>query len=319
MPEQDWVATIKSELEENDSSFQVKKLRKKVLQSLDLEDSDKDGKKKFKKTMKELEEEGIISIDAEGAVTLKKEKKDKKRKKEKKKEKKQKKRKTEKSEDIDEGDDDNAQAEDVKEEEEEKSPATDKEEGSSNSKSKSTAASEKGVPCNGNPQGVTRLFLGNLPFTVDEAGLGDFLPGVTHIKWITDKETGKFYGSAFIEMDTPSDAAKAVAKSGKQLMNRPIKVNFAPARPGDIWPPANKVVSGGDTKSSGGGGQAGGRGIKAMGPKPDDCLKLFIGNLSYDIDDDAITKFFDNVGAEVKAVRWLSHKETGDFKGVYVY
>ena len=32
-------------------------------------------------------------------------------------------------------------------------------------------------------------------------------------------------------------------------------------------------------------------------------MKLFIGNLSYDIDDDGITKFFASVDAEVKAAR----------------
>lgn len=322
MPEQaepsiDWVATIKSELEKNgDDDLEVKKLRKKVLRSLELDDSDKDGKKKFKKTMKLLEEEGVLAIDAEGAVTLKKEKKRKKDKKDKK----EKKKKKQKTEPEDHSDDDDAEAEEVDEvDEEETKPSIDSDEPKSSSKPKDTA-SEKGVPCKGNPQGVTRLFLGNLPFAVDENTLSEFLPNsVTHIKWITDKETGKFYGSAFIEMDTPSAAADAVAKANSQLMGRPIKINFAPSRPGDIWPPANKVVSGGDTPGkAGGGGQAGGRGIKGMGPKPENCVKLFIGNLSYDIDDDAITKFFDNVGAEVKAVRWLSHKDTGDFKGWYV-
>jgi hypothetical protein len=38
--------------------------------------------------------------------------------------------------------------------------------------------------------------------------------------------------------------------------------------------------------------------------------------LSYEIDDDAITKFFGALDAEVKAVRWLHHKDSGDFKEV---
>jgi hypothetical protein len=32
---------------------------------------------------------------------------------------------------------------------------------------------------------------------------------------------------------------------------------------------------------SGGGGQAGGSGIKAMSAKPENCAKLFIGNVSH--------------------------------------
>ena len=173
---------------------------------------------------------------------------------------------------------------------------------------------QKNKPCKGNPSGVTRLFLGNLPFAVDETSLAAFLEPageVTHIKWITDQETGKFYGSAFIEMSTSKAAAAAVAMAGSQLMGRPIKVNFAPARPGDVWPPAKKVISGNSTT----GGQAGGSGIKAMSAKPANCCKLFVGNCSFEIDDETITKFFANVEAEVKAIRWLHHKDSGDFKG----
>ena len=90
-------------------------------------------------------------------------------------------------------------------------------------------------------------------------------------------------------------------------MGRSIKINFAPARPGDVWPPQKQVQTGG--------GQAGGKGIKALGEKPADCVKLFIGNLSYEIDDDGIAKFFSSVDAEIKAVRWLHHRDSGDFKG----
>ena len=108
-------------------------------------------------------------------------------------------------------------------------------------------------------------------------------------------------------MDSSTSAAEAVAMAGEKLIGRPIKINFAPAREGDVWPPVKKVVSGG--------GQAGGSGIKAMSAKPENCVKLFIGNLSYDIDDEGITKFFASVDAELKAVRWLHHKDSGDFKG----
>lgn len=66
---------------------------------------------------------------------------------------------------------------------------------------------------------------------------------------------------------------------------------------------------------TGNGGQAGGSGVKAMSVKPDNCMKLFIGNLSYEIDDDSLMKFFQKVDAEVKAVRWLHHQDSGDFKG----
>lgn len=244
----------------DDDVCRLKKLRKMVLLTLQMDESEKSSKKKFKKIVKELEEEDTISLNGDGVIRLKKRK------------------------------------------------ALDELSPSKRKKSKSSGEKDtEKKSITGNPQGITRLFLGNLPFAVDEDALQSFLPGtVTHVKWITDKETGKFYGSAFIEIDSAENAASAVELSGSQLMGRPIKINLAPARPGEVWPPAKKVISG---------GQAGGSGVKAMSEKPENCVKLFMGNCSYDIDDDTITKLFEEVESDVKAIRWLHHKHNGDFKG----
>mmetsp|Transcript_3814 Transcript_3814/g.10007 ORF Transcript_3814/g.10007 Transcript_3814/m.10007 type:complete len:346 (-) Transcript_3814:287-1324(-) len=301
----DWEKSINSIMEASDDveARKVKKLRKMVLLSLQMDESDKAAKKLFKKVIQDMEKNGKVKLDANGTISLLGSKKKKKRRgtTDEDKRKSKKKRSEKKPEKTD---DDTSKSED------DKSDDGGKELQNEEVVNDST---DKNAPCKGNPQGVTRLFLGNLPFSVDESSLSAFLPGiVTHIKWITDKETGKFYGSAFIEMDNSTSAAEAVAMAGSKLIGRPIKINLAPAREGDTWPPVKKVMSGG---RSSGGGQAGGSGVKAMSAKPDNCLKLFIGNLSYDIDDEGIIKFFANVDAEVKAVRWLHHKDSGDFKG----
>jgi RNA recognition motif-containing protein len=294
---------------EQEQRLKVKKLRKLVLLSLQLDEDDKSAKKSFKHTIQTLEMDGTIHLDEEGHITLKKKKK---RKQQKEENKKSKKEKTSAATNDDTGahqnnnDTDNAQ------------PQHQVDDNNMNDTSK------KNVPCTGNPQGVTRLFVGNLSFTINETLLEEFfLPGkMTHLKWITDKETGKFYGSAFIEMFNSIDAAAAVTKAGQSLLGRPIKINYAPALPGDKWPPEKKVITGGaasTTTKISITATAGGVGIKAMSVKPENCSKLFIGNLSYEIDDDIITKFFASVDAEVKAVRWIHHKDSGDFKGVYVY
>jgi len=321
----DWSKSIRSVLKSSDV-MDVKSLRKSVLLSLQLDESDKAVKKQFKRTVQQLEEEQVLRLDVDGTIKLVKEKK--KRQRDTKDEKKSKKKKQKNTADVEDKEEEEvavhekSRGDDDDEEEAEEEDVDDKA-GETTKPIEGNVANSSGSknkPVKGNPQGVTRLFIGNLPFTVDEASLGAFLPGeVTHIKWITDKETGKFYGSAFVEMDHSISAAKAVAMAGEKLIGRPIKINFAPARDDDVWPPVKKVVSGGgSTKSRGtaGGGQAGGKGIKAMSAKPDGCVKLFIGNLSYDIDDEGITKFFGNVDAEVKAVRWLHHRDSGDFKGV---
>lgn len=332
-------------------SMPVKDLRKAVLLSLQLDADDKSSKKRFKKSVQALEGDGKVKLGSDGIVKLtksarkeakegskKKSKKDKKDKKDKKKRKKsdaddgdEKTGKKQKAEPAvnDDGEEDDDEPPIEGEGDDDADEYGDEEEGDNQDNdagADADANEEEADPANknksvkGNPTGVTRLFLGNLPFAVDESSLNDFLGGhMTHVKWITDKETGRFYGSAFVEMRNSKDAGEAVAKAGTELMGRPIKINFAPARSGDIWPPKQRVITGGKQvggAGGGGGGQAGGYGTKAMSEKPEGCTKLFIGNLSYDIDDDAITNFFANVDAELKAVRWLHHKDTGDFKGV---
>ena len=94
-----------------------------------------------------------------------------------------------------------------------------------------------------NPEGITRLFLKNMcNKSMDEATLVEFMPGITHIQWLTHWQTGKFLGSAFVEMATPEDAARAVAMNGMWILNRPIKVKFQKADGKDLWPPLGSEV-----------------------------------------------------------------------------
>ena len=72
------------------------------------------------------------------------------------------------------------------------------------------------------------MFLGNLSFNIDTDKLKSAIPGITHIKWITDKETQKFYGSAFVELATGRDAAACVAMAGTNILGRPLKVHPPP-------------------------------------------------------------------------------------------
>ena len=148
---------------------------------------------------------------------------------------------------------------------------------SNNVKNPATTNPNKNAPCPGNRDGVTRLFVGNLPFTVTEASLQSHLPGnMTHVKWITDKESGRFYGSAFIEMEDSKMARDCVKIAGSEMGGRPVKINFAASREGDVWPPRSSESTGGKQTT---GESAGGKGKRAMSEKPPECKKLFIGNL----------------------------------------
>lgn len=97
-----------------------------------------------------------------------------------------------------------------------------------------------------NPECITRLFLKNMcAKQMDEKTLLDTLyPAiVTHIQWLTDRNTGKFYGSAFIEVQSAEDAGSILSLDGMMVLGRKIAVKYQRADEKDIWPIANTEVS----------------------------------------------------------------------------
>ena len=126
-----------------------------------------------------------------------------------------------------------------------------------------------------------------------------------YIKWITDKETGEFYGSSFIEMKDAQAAAAAVMQDKSKFMGRPLKIYYCPPKPGDTWPPKEGAASKKPPIPI--------SASKEKTPKPEGCRKLFAGNLSYDIDDDTMVDFFKDCGTLI-GLRWLTRKETNEFR-----
>ena len=97
-----------------------------------------------------------------------------------------------------------------------------------------------------NPERITRLFLKNMcAKQMDEAKLLETLhpAKVTHIQWLTDRNTGKFYGSAFIEVKTAEDAGSVLALDGTVVLGRRIKTKCQKANEKDVWPIKNTEVS----------------------------------------------------------------------------
>jgi hypothetical protein len=105
----------------------------------------------------------------------------------------------------------------------------------------------------------TRLYVGNLSFQTTEASLRAALENggrqVREIAMITDRETGRPKGFAFVTMGTEADAKSAISElDGQQLDGRPLRVNEAEERP------ARGGGGGGGGRSFGGGGGGGGYG-----------------------------------------------------------
>ena len=76
-----------------------------------------------------------------------------------------------------------------------------------------------------------KLYVGNLPFTTTEDELRSLFEehgAVASVNVITDRETGRARGFAFVEMNEAGDADKAMsALDGKDMGGRSLRVNEA--------------------------------------------------------------------------------------------
>lgn len=106
-------------------------------------------------------------------------------------------------------------------------------------------------------------------------------------------------GCGFVTFTTPEAAGKAIMLNGEDFHGRPIKCELSQGRP---QTPGKKDFGKSPRKPF------------EQSAKPPNCTTIFFGNLSYDIDDDAVKDFFKDCG-EVKNCRWLTDRESGQFKG----
>jgi RNA recognition motif-containing protein len=98
---------------------------------------------------------------------------------------------------------------------------------------------------------MKNLFVGNMSFSTTESDLRTIFEPfgeIARVNVITDRDTGRARGFAFVEMNNDEEAAKAIAAlNGKEVDGRALNVNEA-------RPKADR----GGSRSGGGGG--GGRG-----------------------------------------------------------
>jgi len=107
-----------------------------------------------------------------------------------------------------------------------------------------------------------KLYVGNLAYTTSEDDLRDLFSqagAVTSVTVITDRETGRSKGFAFVEMESQADANKAIGLfNGKQVHDRTLNVSVArPREEGGRGPGRGGGGGGGrsfDRPRGGGGG-----------------------------------------------------------------
>jgi cold-inducible RNA-binding protein len=100
---------------------------------------------------------------------------------------------------------------------------------------------------------MRNLFVGNLSFQTtdgDLTALFEPFGEIARIQLMTDRDTGRSRGFAFVEMANDDAAAKAVAElNGKEVDGRALNVNEAKPKPERSGP------RGGGYGSGGGGGR----------------------------------------------------------------
>lgn len=85
------------------------------------------------------------------------------------------------------------------------------------------------------------MYVGNLSFDATEQQVRDLFAEygtVDSVSWITDRDTGRFRGFAFVEMENSAATAAIQALDGFELDGRALKVNEA--RPREERPSGNR-------------------------------------------------------------------------------
>lgn len=101
-----------------------------------------------------------------------------------------------------------------------------------------------------------KIYVGNLPYSAGDADLADAFSAfgtVESARVVTDRDSGRSKGFAFVEMATPEDAAKAIESlNGNEFMGRKMMVSEAR--------PQEPRTGGGGGRGGFGGGRGGGGG-----------------------------------------------------------
>ena len=112
---------------------------------------------------------------------------------------------------------------------------------------------------------VKNIFVGNLSFSSTEESVRSLFERygtVNSARIMTDRDTGRSRGFAFVEMENDSEAANAInALNGYQMEGRSLNVNEARPKPDrGFGGGGGRGFGGGGGRPGGGGGRSGGGG-----------------------------------------------------------
>ncbi|KAK7392488.1 hypothetical protein VNO78_20928 [Psophocarpus tetragonolobus] len=145
-----------------------------------------------------------------------------------------------------------------------------------------------------------KLFVGNLPFSVDSAQLADLFESagnVEVVEVIYDKTTGRSRGFGFVTMSSVEEADAAAQQfNGYELGGRALRVNAGPP------PPRSEISPRFRGSSRGGGGFS------------DSANRVHVSNLDWGVDNLALESLFRAQGKVLEA-RVIYDRESGRSRG----
>ncbi|KTW28359.1 hypothetical protein T552_01619 [Pneumocystis carinii B80] len=148
-------------------------------------------------------------------------------------------------------------------------------------------------------EGSKTIFVGGLSWNVDDSWLAKEFESVGTVlssRVISNKNSGKSKGFGYVEFSTPEEAQAALAYSGKEIDGRVINVDISTGLSSTFKNNANiRANKYGDVRS----------------PKSD---TLFIGNLSFKANEEAVRSAFSRIGGIVE-IRLPTNRKTGQLKG----
>ncbi|CAM6127641.1 unnamed protein product [Calypogeia fissa] len=152
----------------------------------------------------------------------------------------------------------------------------------------------------------TKLYVGNLPWSVHSKQLAEVFQDVGNVELVEviyDRDTQRSRGFAFVTMTTVEDAERAIEMLDKtELEGRIIKVNFPLQRDGPRMREPREYGSRPPRREGGFGGNYGSEN------------KLFVGNLSWSVDDVSLDSLFQEYGKVLEA-KVVYDRDTGRSKG----
>merc|ERR1712028_192834 len=149
----------------------------------------------------------------------------------------------------------------------------------------------------GNEGPCPRVFVGGLSFDATEDSLREFFADCGEIidMYMPMNDWGdKPKGHAFVTFDSDEGGAKACEKNEAEMMGRWLRINYAPKA-------ASAAKSWGSTPY-------------VPKEKPEGCTSCFVGNLSWNVDNDMLWAHFESIGS-IGEARVATNRESGQSRG----